>query len=54
MSPKKDRGANPEIGKGVPREKPLQPIDLWVAPVFGKALVEGVFYEVILFMVFLI
>ena len=50
MSPKNDRGAHLEIGRGGPRGKHLRPTDLWVAPVLGKALVEGFCYGGILFM----
>ena len=41
MSPKNDRGAHPEIGRGRPYGKHLQPTDLSVAPVAGKALLKG-------------
>ena len=50
MSPKNDRGALPEIRGGGLRVKHMRPTDLWVAPVLGKALVEGFCYEGILFM----
>ena len=50
MSPKNDRGAHPEIGRGGGRGKHLQPTDWWVVLVLGKALVEGFFYGGILFM----
>ena len=50
MSPKNDRGAHPEIGRGGTCGKHLQPTDLSVAPVAGKALLKGFFYGVILFM----
>ena len=44
MSPKRDRCAPQEVGRGGPRLKHLRPTDLWVAPVLGKELVEGFFY----------
>ena len=50
MSPKNYGGAHPEIGRGGPRGKDMQPTDLWVSPVVGKALVEGFFYGGGLFM----
>ena len=50
MSPKDDRGSHPEVGRRGPRGKHLQPTDLSVAPVAGKALLKGFFYGVILFM----
>ena len=43
-------GAQPEIGRGGPRGKYLRPIDIWVSPVVGNALVEGFCYGIILFM----
>ena len=48
MSPKNDRGAHPEIGRGGPNGKHQRPTDLSVAQVFGKALLKGFFYGVIL------
>ena len=50
MSHKNDRGAHPEIGRRGPRGKHLRPTDIWVAPVVGKAIVEGFCYGGILFM----
>ena len=50
MSPKNDRGAHPEIGRGGPNGKHLRPTDLSVAPVAGKALLKGLCYGVVLFM----
>ena len=50
MSPKNDRGAHLEIWRGGPCGKHLQPTDIWVSPVLGKALVEGFCYGGILFM----
>ena len=50
MSPKNDRGAQPEIGRGGPRGKDPPPTDLSVAPVAGRALIKGFCYAVILFM----
>ena len=50
MSPQNNRDTQPEIGRGGPRGKHLQPTDLWVAQVLGKALVEGFCYWGILFM----
>ena len=49
MSPKNDRGAHPEIGRGGSRGKDLQLTNLWVVPVLREALLEGFFYEGILF-----
>ena len=49
MTPQKYRGAHPENGIGVPHGKHLWPTDLWVAPIVGKALVEGFFCEGIVF-----
>ena len=50
MSPQNNRDTQPEIGKGGPRGKHLQPTDLWVVTVSRKALVEGFCYWGILFM----
>ena len=50
MPPKYDRGAHLEIGSRGTNGKHLQPTNLLVAPVTGKALLKGFFYGVILFM----
>ena len=50
MSPKNDRGAHQEIGRGGPRGKYLRPTGLWISPVPGKAQLKGFCCGVILFM----
>ena len=50
MSPKNNRDAHPEIGRGGPNGKHLRPIDLSVDPVARKALLTVFFCGIILFM----